>query len=191
VVPKGFTRFYSCLHQLKKAGVEIEIFTGNHDMWQFGFFESEFGIVVHHDLLFVDLNGTHFLLGHGDGKGPGDVGYKILKKIFNNKICIFLFGILHPNIGNKLAYFWSKKSRNSQIDSTKNDFTTPENEWLFNYCKKRSLTENVKHYVFGHRHLPLQLKINEQSTYTNLGDWISHNTYAMWDGTTLQLIKHC
>ncbi len=182
VIPKGFTRFYACLHRLLDAGVEIEIFTGNHDMWQFGFFENEFNIKVHFDLIQVTHNNKVFLLGHGDGKGPGDMGYKVLKKMFNNTLCKKLFGIIHPTIGNRLAYFWSKKSRLSQVDKPHNTFMGLEHEWLYQYCQKRAATEVVHYYVFGHRHLPLHLPINQHSYYINLGDWITHNSYARWDG---------
>lgn len=186
VVPKGFTRLLGAMARITDAGIPLTIFTGNHDLWMFGYLEQEVGAKVLYQPKRYEWNGKKFLIGHGDGLGPGDKGYKRLKKLFTNKLAQQGFKFLHPWIGVGIANYFSKKSRLAQGGGGP-PFLGEENEWLVQYCRRKLENEHFDYFVFGHRHLPLDIKLNENSRYINTGDWISHFSYAIFDGTDLHL----
>lgn len=190
VAPKGFVRLLGKIAELSDAGIKVHFFTGNHDMWMFNYLEEELGVKIHRSNIRLNFNGKHFLIGHGDGLGPGDYQYKFLKNFFASSICQWLFARIHPNLGFGIARFWSGKSR-IKNNKKQDDFTGAENEWLFQYCKEILATESVDYFVFGHRHLPLELSFpNHTSKYINLGEWFSGNPhYAVFDGEKLELKK--
>ncbi len=186
VVPRGFTRLLGKLAELSDRGLPISIFTGNHDMWMFGYFEEEFDIPVFKAPVEREWNGKRFLIGHGDGLGPGDHGYKFIKKIFSNSVAQGLFGSLHPNWGIGIARFWSGKSRS--VNSEPGRFLGPEQEWLIQYANSMLKTRNFDYFIFGHRHLPIDFTLNnDRSRYINLGEWLTFNSYAVFDGQDVQL----
>jgi UDP-2,3-diacylglucosamine hydrolase len=189
VVPKGYTRFLGKIAELTDKGISIHVFTGNHDMWSFGYLPEELGIKLHKKPIFLELNSKKIMLGHGDGLGPGDTGYKIIKKIFANPICQWLFAWIHPDLGIGLANYFSRKSRAKGKDHDE-VYHGDEKEFLVQYCKKKeSEGAGFDYYIFGHRHLPLEIKISEKSTYINLGEWLSNFTYAVFDGEKMELKK--
>ena len=186
VVPRGYTRILGKLAELTDMGIPISFFVGNHDMWMKGYFEQEFNIPVYHQPKTFEFNGKKFLVGHGDGLGPGDHGYKFIKKIFRNPVCQWLFGFLHPSLGMGLANYLSRKSRAATGQSDEK-FLGAENEWLIVYSKEVLEKEHFDYLVFGHRHLPIVHQFENGSTYINLGDWIRYNSYAAFNGSTLDL----
>ena len=187
VVPKGYVRFLGKLAELRDEGLPIFAFTGNHDLWMFGYFEEELGIPVYHQPIVRTFNGKKFFLGHGDGLGPGDTGYKVMKKVFTNRFCQWAYRQIHPNWATGMAQFWSQRSKDAQQGSEEEVFKGKEHEWLYLYAQKKLKEEHFDYFVFGHRHLPLNIDLNEQSKYINLGDWINYNSYAKFDGQQLQL----
>ena len=188
VVPKGFVRLLGKLAALTDAGIPIHFFVGNHDMWMRNYFQEELNITVYYEPKVFERYQKKLFIGHGDGLGPGDKGYKFLKKIFRNKICQTLFGLLHPFLGIKIANYFSRKSR-AKTGSSDEVFLGEANEWLVQYCKRKLNHEHFDYFVFGHRHLPLNITLNKESTYINLGDWITHFTYAVFDGHQFELKK--
>ena len=187
VVPRGYTRLLGKLAELTDAGIKIHFFVGNHDMWMRDYFQTELNIPVYFKPTFFEFNGKKFLVGHGDGQGPGDHGYKFLKKIFRNPFCQWAFGILPPYFGFGIANYFSQKSR-ELADKKEEVFLGEENEWLIIYSKEVLQKEQVDYFIFGHRHLPIDFTLNENSHYINLGEWINFDTYAVFDGekTTLK-----
>lgn len=186
VVPKGYVRILGKLAELTDAGIPVHFFVGNHDMWMTNYFQQELNIPVYFEPVPFDLFGKKFLIGHGDGLGPGDHGYKFIKKIFRNKACQWLFGILPPFIGMGLADYFSKKSR-AQTGQTDEIFLGDDKEWLIIYCKEVLKTTHYDYFIFGHRHLPINVSVGGNSRYINLGDWIKYNSYACFDGNELEL----
>ncbi|MBT8186354.1 MAG: UDP-2,3-diacylglucosamine diphosphatase [Croceitalea sp.] len=188
VVPKGFTRTLGKLAELSDQGIPITYFVGNHDLWMNGYFEEELNIPVYHKPQELMLNSTKFLIGHGDGLGPGDKGFKIMKKVFINPVSKWFFRWLHPDIGVRFAQYLSV---NNKIISGEADakFLGEDQEWLVRYCKRKLALTHYDYFIFGHRHLPLEINLNKTSTYINLGDWISYFTYAVFDGEKLTLEK--
>lgn len=185
VIPKGYVRILGRLASFTDKGIPVSFFTGNHDMWAFDYLEKEVGIKIYKKPIDIILKGKKFHLGHGDGLGPGDYKYKFLKKIFENRICQKMFGFIHPYLGIGLADFLSKRSR-AKTGNSDEIFLGEEKEWLVQYCKTNQETNPVDFYVFGHRHLPLEVQIDE-AIYVNIGDWIKYCSFAEFDGSTLKL----
>ncbi len=187
-IPKGFIRLQGKLAQLRDAGLAIYFFTGNHDMWMFDYFEKELGIVIYRNPQILEIGKHKMLIGHGDGLGPGDTTYKFLKKFFNSRVCQWLFARIHPNLGMRMAMYWSRQSRISNT-RTEEKFEGEENEFLLTYCRELESTAHHDFYIFGHRHLPLDLNVGEASRYINLGEWVHFDTYAEYDGQEVLLKK--
>ncbi len=184
-IPRGYPRLMGCLAGLRDAGIEIFFFTGNHDMWMHDYFPAEFGIRVFKRPVSARINSTEFMLGHGDGLGPGDFTYKLIKKIFENSFCRWLFRWIHPDWGIPLANFLSKNSRDKNL---KKDLEfLGDNEWILQHCREVESMDHHDIYMFGHRHLPMDVNVNEKSRYLNLGDWMNHCTYAVMTGNEISL----
>ncbi|MEC3878562.1 UDP-2,3-diacylglucosamine diphosphatase [Parapedobacter sp. 10938] len=185
VVPKGYIRFLGKLAELADMGVRLTFFKGNHDMWMFGYLKNELGATIVDNELVIEHNGKTFYLHHGDGLGPGDRTYKLLKKIFRSRLCQWLFARLHPNLGIGIAQRWSARSRISS--GGQESFQGEANEWLAVYATELLEHHYYDYFVFGHRHLPIDLALVKGSKYINLGEWINYNTYAVFDGDNLVL----
>ena len=186
VVPKGYVRILGKLAELTDSGITIHFFVGNHDMWMKNYFQTELNIPVYFEPTEFVFNNKKFLVGHGDGLGPGDKGYKMMKKVFRNPVCQWMFGVLPPHMGIGLANYFSRKSRakTGQVDEV---FLGEDNEWLIIYCKDVLKQKQYDYFIFGHRHLPIDFKIQEGSRYINLGEWIKYDSYAVFDGDNLEL----
>lgn len=185
-IPKGFVRLQGKIAEFTDSGIPVHVFTGNHDMWMFDYLPKELGVNLHKTPIRKTFNGKEFLIGHGDGLGPGDHGYKFIKKVFASPISQWLFARLHPNLGISMADFWSGKSRKANRAEDEK-FLGEENEFLYIYCKEHLKKEHIDYFIFGHRHLPLDLSVGENSRYINLGEWINYNSYAIFDGEQLSL----
>jgi UDP-2,3-diacylglucosamine hydrolase len=184
-VPKGFTRLLGKLAEICDSGIPVYLFTGNHDMWMFDYLQDELGVIIYRKPVVKEFNGKKFFLAHGDGLGPGDNGYKFIKKVFANPLLQWMFARIHPNTGIGIANFWSGQSRgNGGIEKDK--WKGDENEYLVQFVKKTLLKEHYDYFIFGHRHLPLEMKIAD-SVYINLGEWINYSSYAVFDGDKMEL----
>ena len=187
VVPKGFVRILGKLAELRDSGLPIYFFIGNHDMWMFNYFEEEFNIPTYRKPIVKEIKGKKFMIGHGDGLGPSDKGYKRIKKIFANPFFQWCFARLHPNFGIRLAKYWSGRSRESNNRKLEK-YEGKENEWLYAYSNKKLDEQHIDYFIFGHRHLPLEMTLkNNESKYFNLGEWMRFNSYAEYDGENLDL----
>lgn len=185
-IPRGFVRLQGKIAELTDAGIPVHLFTGNHDMWIFDYLPQELGVQLYREPIEKTFFGKSFVIGHGDGLGPGDKGYKFLKKVFNNPFCQWCFARLHPNFGIWLA---QKSSKTSRAYTGKSDevYHGDENEWLVQYCKSELEKKHTDYFVFGHRHLPLNIYLNEKSKYINLGEWINYNTYLEVSENSVEL----
>jgi UDP-2,3-diacylglucosamine hydrolase len=190
VVPKGFIRLQGKIAELTDSGIAVNIFTGNHDLWIFDYLPKELGVTVYHKPVIKEYNGKKFLIGHGDGLGPGDQKYKMIKKVFTNKFCQWAFARIHPNFGIGFAKAWSNKSRRNNI-AYDEVFHGEDKEQLIVYCNEYIKKDpSIDFFIFGHRHLPLDVKIGGKAKYINLGEWIRHNSYAIFDGENLELKEY-
>ena len=186
VVPKGFVRILGKLAEFVDNGIPVHYFVGNHDLWMRDYFQSELNIPVYHQPKEFIFHNKTFLIGHGDGLGPGDKGYKRMKKVFINPISKWLYRWLHPDIGVKLAQYLSVKNK---LISGEEDvlFLGEDQEWLVQYAKRKLEDKHYDYFLFGHRHLPMEISVGENSKYINTGDWITHFTYAVFDSEELTL----
>ncbi len=184
-IPKGFVRLLGKLAELTDSGIKIHFFTGNHDMWMFNYLSKELNIDIYKNPISKEINGKKFFIGHGDGLGPKDYGYKFIKKIFSSKLCQWFFERLHPNFGIALANYFSNKSRIAK--GIYSAFTGEDKEFLIVFSKEKLETEHFDYFVFGHRHLPLKIELNENSQFFNLGDWVKHFSYGVFDGENFEL----
>ncbi len=186
VVPKGFVRLLGKLAELVDAGIPMYFFTGNHDMWIFRYFEDELGITTYRKPIVRTIQGKKFFIGHGDGLGPKDYGYKFIKKVFANPLCQWTFERFHPNFGVGVANYWSGRSRS--INREEDYFLGEDKEWLAIFANEYLDKEPIDYFIFGHRHLPIDHTLkNNKSRYINLGDWMQYNSFAVFDGKELKL----
>jgi UDP-2,3-diacylglucosamine hydrolase len=188
-IPRGFVRFLGKISEITDKGIPVHFFTGNHDIWIFDYLPKETGVIIHRNPIKRAFNGKTFLIAHGDGLGPSDMGFKMIKKIFTNRFAQRLFRFIHPDFGIKLGVYLSRKSRES-LPEEEFSFKGEDNEWLVLFAKKILQKEHIDYFIFGHRHVPIMLKLNEQSTFINIGDWITHFTYAVFDGKQVNLLKY-
>jgi UDP-2,3-diacylglucosamine hydrolase len=186
VVPRGFTRFLGKLAEISDNGTKIHFFTGNHDVWVYDYLPAEIGMTIYRNHVVRDLDGYRFYIGHGDGVGKGDVGYKILKAVFTNRILQWFFARIHPNASLAFGHRWSRSSRYAK-GIIAEPYRGDEREWQVAFARKTIQSEPYDYFIFGHRHLPFDIGIGEKTRVINLGDWITHFTYAVWHNKTLEL----
>ncbi len=187
VIPKGYVRLLGKLAELKDSGIELYFFVGNHDLWMKSYFEDELEVPVYFTKKYYEIAGKNFLLAHGDGLGPGDKGYKRMKKLFTNPVAQWFFKWLHPDIAMRVALYLSQKNKMISGEEDK-EFLGEDKEFLIIYAKEKLKTEKIDYFIFGHRHLPMVLDLNAgQSKYINLGDWIGYFTYGVFDGDYFEL----
>ncbi len=184
VVPKGYTRFLGKVSELTDMGVEVHFFTGNHDIWAFHYLEKECGVIMHCEPLTTEIYGKEFRLAHGDGLGDPDKKFKLIRSIFHNKICQWLFSVfIHPNMALKLGMSWAKHSRLKRSGGMEPPYQGEDKEHLVLYTKEYMKSHpDVDFYIYGHRHIELDLMLTSSIRMMIIGDWISHFTYAVWDG---------
>jgi UDP-2,3-diacylglucosamine hydrolase len=187
-VPRGYTRLLGKISELTDSGIPVHVFTGNHDMWIFDYLPRECGVHVHREPIERTWGDKHFLIGHGDGLGPGDYGYKFIKKIFASSLCQWLFARLHPNFGIWLASSLSGYSRSTTGHKDK-EYLGADKEWLIQYCREVLEKKHYDYFIFGHRHMAIDFQLNEQSRYINLGEWMHQESWAHWDGKELTLMN--
>ncbi|MGL4292993.1 MAG: UDP-2,3-diacylglucosamine diphosphatase [Bacteroidales bacterium] len=185
VVPRGFTRFFGKIAELTDRGIEVHWFTGNHDIWVFDYLPKELGVIVHHQGLTTEINGKKFYLAHGDGLGDDSKGYKVMQWFFRNRLCQKAFSSVHPRWTVSFAHNWSKHSRLSGCEF--NDFMGEDNEHLILFARDMLQQTHIDYFIFGHRHIMLDLMLARDSRILILGDWINHFSYAVMEDQNIWL----
>lgn len=190
-VPKGYNRLLGKIAHWTDSGKKVHWFTGNHDMWIFDFFTQELGVKVYRHPQLFEWNHKKVIVGHGDGLGPGDLKYKFLKNFFASKICQWLFGWIHPDLGISLAFYFSRSSR-KKTAKREDQYFGSKKEWLEIFCNQElSKNPSIDYFIFGHRHLPIYKTLqNNSSIYINLGDWLHYFTYAIFDKNKVSLLQY-
>ena len=191
VVPKGYTRFLGKLSELTDEGVEVHFFVGNHDLWTYGYLEQECGLIVHRKLETVELYDKVFFLAHGDGLGDPDKRFKFLRRLFHNPTCQQLLNAVHPRWGMALGLNWAKKSRLKHSGGNEPKYMGEDKEHLVLFTKDYLKTHpDIDFFIFGHRHIELDLMLSRKSRMIILGDWIWQFSYAVFDGEHLFLEQY-
>ncbi|WP_294176296.1 UDP-2,3-diacylglucosamine diphosphatase [uncultured Coprobacter sp.] len=186
VVPRGFTRFFGKVAELTDKGIDVHWFIGNHDIWIFDYLPGELGVKVHYAPEIVDLNGKTFYLAHGDGLGDTPLTFRFIRSVFHNRLCQMLYSAIHPRWTVAFAHKWSSHSR--QNGNCK-DYCGEDNEYLVRYAKEylEKSSVHIDFFVFGHRHIMLDLMIRRDSRVIILGDWINYFSYAVLEGDQMRL----
>lgn len=191
VVPKGYTRFLGKISELTDAGVEVHYFTGNHDIWCGDYLEKECGVILHRKSITAEIMGKEFYLSHGDGLGDPDKSFKLLRKMFHNQTLQTLFSALHPRWSVELGLSWAKKSRLKRVDGKEPEYMGENKEFLVLYTKEYLKNHpSINYFIYGHRHIMLDLMLSSTSRVTILGDWINYYSYAVFDGQDLILEEY-
>ena len=188
VVPKGYTRFLGKISELTDMGVEVHYFIGNHDIWAYHYLEEECGVILHKKPVTLELQGKTFYLAHGDGLGDPDHKFRFIRSIFRNRFCQRMFDLVHPDLGVKFGLTWAKHSRLKRKDGVEPPYMGEDKEYLVLFAKEY-LKEHpdIDYFLFGHRHIELDLMLSHQSRLMILGDWITQFTYAVFDGEHLYM----
>lgn len=192
VVPKGHTRFLGKLAELADSGVEVHIFIGNHDIWMFDYLPSEIGAIVHREPLTVDLLGKRFFLAHGDEVDHRSRTFRVIRAVFRNRFCQWLYSGIHPRWTFGFALGWSLSSRKSglkkQEEAAQPDYKGENGEYLIAFAKEHLKAHpDINFFIFGHRHILLDLMLSRTSRILIAGDWMQYFSYVEWDGETLRL----
>jgi len=186
VVPKYFVRLQAAIADFTDSGIPVHFFHGNHDLWQFGYFEKELGVTVHPKSISITRGNKLFYISHGDGLGPGQSTFKLILSIYKNKVFQRLFAFFHPSVGMWLANYFSQRSKLKTFNGNFNFYG--ENEHLIQHSRIILKQQHIDYFIYGHRHLPMTYALNDNSTYINLGDWIGFNSYARFDGNNMELL---
>jgi UDP-2,3-diacylglucosamine hydrolase len=189
-VPKGFVRLLGKLAEITDSGIPVHLFRGNHDLWAFDYLNKEAGILLYRKPVIRELLGKTFYLAHGDGLGPGEKKYKLMKAIFEFPLSQFLFRWLHPDVGVRLGNYFSRRSRLAILSRSGQEegLFDKEKEMLYHYAgRKAEKHPEVDYFVFGHRHIPIIHRINDKASLVILGDWVSHFSYGVFDGHRFQI----
>ncbi len=187
VVPKGYVRILAKIAEFVDAGIPVYYFSGNHDMWAKDYFVEETGVVLFHEPREFDISGKRFFVGHGDGLGPKDRKFKMMKALFKNRFARWLFShLLHPDFAIRLADYFSRRSRTA-TGRSENTYLGDDCEWLYMFCTDTLKKEHFDYFIFGHRHLAIDKRLEERARYINLGDWLTFYTYGQWDGREFHL----
>ncbi len=193
VVPKGYVRLLGKIAEITDKGIPIHIFRGNHDIWAFDYLAKELNVELHRKPMVMEFDGKKIFMAHGDGLGPGDTGYKILKKVFEFKPNQFLFRWLHPDIGSKMGLYFSKKSRLANVakynkEEKEDNHVDLKDEMLLHYAKRKAQEDpEIDYFVFGHRHIPLQENVGDNAEIIILGDWLFYFTYGVFEDGKMSL----
>ncbi|MBQ8046720.1 MAG: UDP-2,3-diacylglucosamine diphosphatase [Prevotella sp.] len=191
VVPKGYTRFLGKLSELADSGIEVHYFTGNHDIWTYGYLEEECGVTLHRQPLQTEILGHSFYLAHGDGLGDPDFKYHVLSKIFHNRLCQLLLNAMHPWWGMQLGLRWARHSRLKRDNGKEPPYMGEDKEYLVGYSKQMmALHPEIEYFVYGHRHIELDLQLSSSARMLILGDWLWQFTYAVFDGNSITLTSY-
>lgn len=194
VIPKGYARLFGKLAEITDSGIEVHLFRGNHDLWAFDYLQTEIGVRLHREAEITTLLNKKFFLCHGDGLGPGDYGYKFMKKVFENRVNQWLYRWIHPDIGNRLGSHFSKRSRLTKMLTEGTQYgrrNTSENEPIVIFSHEKAVADpTINYFIFGHVHFPEIIKLTENASCVILGDWVSRFTYAQFDGKEMKLKQY-
>lgn len=188
VVPKGYTRFLGKISELTDLGVEVHFFIGNHDIWCGDYLEKECGVTVHRQPLTCEIYGKEFFLAHGDGLGDTDAKFKLLRAMFHSSFLQRMFSMIHPRWSIELGLEWAKHSRLKRAGEGEPQYMGEEGEPLVlftkNYLKDHP---DINYFIYGHRHIMLDLMLSRSSRMLILGDWVKEFSYAVFDGENMFL----
>ncbi len=193
VIPKGYARLFGKLVEITDSGIEVHLFRGNHDLWAFDYLQTELGVILHRQGVITTLGNRKFFLSHGDGLGPGDNGYKFIKKVFENQVNQWLYRWIHPDVGTRLGSYFSRRSRLTKMLTEGQKLqrrNATEKEPMIIFSREMAANDpSIDYFIFGHVHFPEIYKLTDKAYCVILGDWVTRFTYAQFNGEVVEL-KH-
>lgn len=190
VIPKGFVRFIGKMAEFIDDGIPVYLYTGNHDVWMFDYFQKEIGATVCTQETITEIDGKKFYIAHGDGLGDPSLTFRFMRCFFRNKVCQALYKWIHPDVTMPFGHAWSQSNRKKKQGNKAEQYLGEENEFLVQFAKEHVQKNDVDYYIFGHRHIELDLTIEERKRVIILGDWITKFTYAVWNGERLEMRRY-
>jgi UDP-2,3-diacylglucosamine hydrolase len=188
VIPKGFVRLLGKLAELSDKGVQLHFFIGNHDIWVRDYFEKELGMNVYLYDTVQEINGKRFYLAHGHRTGYRPWIVKLMHYVFHAGWVRRLYNCIHPTINYWFGLKWSKNNRLYKHKQEEAEYLGEDKEFLVQFAKEYSKTHpEIDYFIFGHRHVMLDLMLSKTARVVYLGDWISHFSYAVFDEDGLRL----
>ena len=185
VVPRGFVRLLGKLAELTDSGIPIHFFSGNHDQWIRNYLSYEMNINIYRKPTEFEINGKLFLIGHGHEISLKNFSERAIHFCFTNRLLRICFAMLHPFWGISFGKNWSKSHRRRY--GAVLPFKGVENEPIYQHVKKQLAKKHYDFFVFGHRHLAMDIRMGENSRYINIGEWMDKQTYAVFDGNDIKL----
>jgi len=189
-VPRGFTRFLGKIAEMQDAGTEIHFFTGNHDVWMFNYFQQELGVRVHTKPLQTIIDGKVFYLAHGDGLGDDSRAFHLIRSIFHNRTCQFLFARVPSRWGIGFAHWWSRHNREKDLACSAGYMGEAKEHLVLHSKKYIQEHPDTDYLIFGHRHILLDLMLSRKSRMLIVGDWMRYFSYAVFDTNGLRLEQY-
>jgi UDP-2,3-diacylglucosamine hydrolase len=176
-IPRGHTRVLGALAALVDAGVPVRFMGGNHDWWGGSFLEQEIGLTLYREPLVLELAGRRTFLGHGDGLGRGDLGYRLLRLALRGRATRWAFRWLHPDVGALVAAKVSgTEGRVEGLPEAAKRRAAALEAWALAKLRAEPDLEQV---ILGHTHVPRLLEVEPGRFYVNAGDWVLHRSYVV------------
>ncbi len=191
VVPRGYTRFLGKLSELTDMGVDVHFFIGNHDVWCYTYLQEECGVILHKEPLTTEIYGKEFYLAHGDGLGDPNKTFKFLRGAFHDPTLQKMFANLHPRWALEMGLRWAKRSRLKHEQEGEPQYLGEDKEYLILYSKEYLKDHpNINFFMYGHRHILVDLMLSRTCRLMILGDWINYFSYAVFDGENIFLEQY-
>lgn len=184
-VTRGHEKTLARLKALIDAGLQVDLFGGNHDWWVGRYLTEEIGLDYHPDPRFMDLAGLRTLVAHGDGLGTGDWGYKALRGVIRSWPAVAAFRLLTPELGERFGNVVSRTEDRGKAHRGPNPKRV---EGLRTWAAQRMEGDPaLRLVVIGHTHAPSLEELHPGRWLLNAGDWVYNRTYATIsaDGPTL------
>lgn len=190
VVPKGYVRLLGKIAEITDSGIPVHLFRGNHDIWAFNYLNDELNVQLHRKPIVREFDGKKIFLAHGDGLGPGDHGYKLLKRVFEFKPNQFLFRWLHPDLGSRMGLYFSRKSRLAHFsrEGKTDNISIHNEEMLIHFAETEAIVNpEIDYFIFGHRHIPIIQNVSDNAEIVILGDWLTHFSYGVFEDGKMRI----
>ncbi len=169
------------LMALRRAGVEIVYFEGNHDFHMGPYFTGTLGAKVYRGPAVLEIDGKRVFLCHGDEINRRDYAYRMLRLLLHSPLTRALTHIVPPRYASAIAERLGQKSR-AHHGARRARWHYPS---LLRDFAARRFAEGCDLVITGHFHLPFTETSGSGTSHTlvSLGDWIRHFSYAeMRDG---------
>ena len=171
VLPRAGFRVFAALTDVADAGIPVVWVAGNHDCWGGEVIRKDGGIEYRMDGWRGSIAGWNARVDHGDGlRQVEDRRYRALRRVLRNRLAMWAFRWLHPDLGARVALGSSHASRT---------YKAKDNGEGLRRVAHRDLDADpsLDLLVFGHSHVPALERTASGRIYANAGTWIGDSTF--------------